>query len=898
MFDRYLSYARARRALKQGAFGDVLRLVDQPMIRGERRAEDLRRAALAGLLTRARRRRDDGNLTAGLEDVDLVLARAPEFDGAATLRGEIESGLADARTRSQAAEGLRREALQLADRGDLHAAEARLEEAASAAPDNPDHAAVERRIRARRNALGQDVEQLRSALAGDDPNALRPALARLAGAADQPDVAELLAVASERLASAFASRLGSAHDSEAVGSVLDELAEARSVCPGLQQHRGIAAALDAVAERCAARLRALGASGDLQGLEVEARGVHRVLRERRPLRALCEGAQLLAGAQEQRSGGDLGRAREAMQRAAELLQLAAVERQRAELAEHEARAEAALARSRTLAAEGKLPEARDQLEPVLAAWPMHEPLRRQVQILDQQAEERQRRLQHARALVEQARLAEASAVLLGLAADGDEGRQARLLLADVGRRMDLAADGLAQVRRAVHGQATANQEGLRHCVARLQQIASIQSDLGAVEELRGALQAEIDGLERIAALGRAVDGDDPVAAAEGLGAFLELRRALLRPDRLDARFLDVADRMVHGAQARRHTARLSAAARWLDVVAAAGESYPELGERVAAMRQEIAVAQRDALTLLEPVEGHESSDFAHTADAVDAARAVWVDCPRLAAVEARLLALERHASAAAKVEQLTSEGDLDGAHRHLHGMPPTPSLLRTRIFDIKQGLAKAQGLEQGFLLRVDEGGEYLVLRDDSLTLGNIRDGKADVRLLANISGVHARLQRSMSFHGGLEDRVVAERGAVHVNGEPVENAVLRSGDRIRLGSAVDLLYRMPSKRSLTAWLRLGSGFQVAGTDKLLLMKDRGRDGRILIGRADDAHVRVPHDAEEVEVFSANDGQVRVRCARGGEIDGRPFRGEHPVPAGAVVRCGAVSFVLQPWTRGA
>ena len=102
---------------------------------------------------------------------------------------------------------------------------------------------------------------------------------------------------------------------------------------------------------------------------------------------------------------------------------------------------------------------------------------------------------------------------------------------------------------------------------------------------------------------------------------------------------------------------------------------------------------------------------------------------------------------------------------------------------------------------------------------------------------------------------------------------------MRLGKALEFVYQVAGKRSLTAGLQLRSGFQVAGTDKILLMKDRGRDGRILIGRADDSHIRVPHDEAEVEVYSASDGQVRVRFQGQGKIAGRPFRGEHPVAVG-------------------
>ena len=80
------------------------------------------------------------------------------------------------------------------------------------------------------------------------------------------------------------------------------------------------------------------------------------------------------------------------------------------------------------------------------------------------------------------------------------------------------------------------------------------------------------------------------------------------------------------------------------------------------------------------------------------------------------------------------------------------------------------------------------------------------------------------------------------------------------------------------------------------MKDRGRDGRILIGPGSDVHVRVPRADVEVEIFANQSGQVRVRFEGRGTMDGKPFSGEHPVVAGAQICCGSVSLVLLPWSR--
>ena len=183
-----------------------------------------------------------------------------------------------------------------------------------------------------------------------------------------------------------------------------------------------------------------------------------------------------------------------------------------------------------------------------------------------------------------------------------------------------------------------------------------------------------------------------------------------------------------------------------------------------------------------------------------------------------------------------------------------------------------------------------------MTIGNLRDGRADLPILAAIAGRHARIQRSMSFHGGMQDSIVAEGGELRVGGQRVGNHGLRAGERVLLGSALQIAYDQPSKRSLTSSLQLLGGFQVAGTDRVLLFKDRGRDGRILIGAGTDVHVRVPGAKGEVEIFANKAGQMRVRSEGGGEIDGRPFRDEHPIDAGATVKAAGVTFVMMPWVR--
>ena len=287
-------------------------------------------------------------------------------------------------------------------------------------------------------------------------------------------------------------------------------------------------------------------------------------------------------------------------------------------------------------------------------------------------------------------------------------------------------------------------------------------------------------------------------------------------------------------------------------------------------------------------------DLAEAERLVEEAQSHWRESAEVQAFAHQLRKLRKQTHTLDEVAALAEEKDFLGAHQKLSSMPDVPPMFRTRVFDMKQDLARAQGLEGAFLLRVDEGGEQLVMRGESISIGNVQKACADLPVLAKLAGGHARIQRSMSVHGGREDSGVAEDGAVKVEGKDVTRQVLKSGDKIALGPALGVLYQRPSSRSLTSRLLLQSGFQVAGTDRVLLMKDRGRDGRVLIGPGRDVHVTVAKATGEVELFANNAGQMRIFCEQGGSIDGTVFKGEHPVAAGQVIEACGITFLLLPW----
>jgi hypothetical protein len=897
MFDRFIRFAEARKALQTGHFEQVLRLVEDPAVVGQRKAAELRERALRGLLERARRRAGGGALSAARADVERVLAADPECDDARALRSELRGRQEAVGSAAEAARAAIAQGRALAEENDLPGARAALAAARELCSLPADELALTALIEGRARAAARLLEQARNALAADDVAAARAALAEARSQDPQLDgiaeVARAVAVAYAPSLGARAQELATQGDCSGAVRLVER---ALGTLPELADVEGVERVRNAAGERWAEAIRTRIAAGEFEAAAAEFRRAEPRLLEAPSCAALREPLAQLAAGLELRDRGDFAGASENLAAAGAGLRAKAVRTLAAELAAYAKETERALSEARTLAAQGNLVDGRRRLLAILERWPMHEAVRREMEVLDQGAQDQEQRLARARSLAKDGKLSEASALAVALAVAGPRGEEARLLLTDLQGRMDLVTRGLDQVRRAVHGRDCGSVEGVEHSLRRLEQLAKVWQDHAEMQRLQQALTAEVDGLRALGEAAGAVRAQQPGQVCAALERYRALEPALLGSDRLQARVLDLADAIQTQAQGALAGGRLAGARSWL----AALESVGSRHESVAAEHRRLAAAladregaaehaARDGLAALE------RRDVAAAEESLERARAAGNDGSAVRRLEEGLQRVRAQAADLVEVERLAAAEDYGAAGRKLAGLPPTSPMLRTRIFDLKQNLARAQGLDYGFLLRVDEGGEFLVLRGDSITVGNVREGTADLALLANVAGRHARIARSMSFHGGMQDRVVAERGEVWVDGKLVQSHVLRSGDRVRLGSALEVAYAMPSARSLSALLTLRGGYQVAGTDKILLLKDRGRDGRILIGAGRDAHVRVPHPGP-VEIYATGDGQVRVRAQGGGEMNGRPFSGEHPVTAGAPVRCGQISFVLQPLAR--
>ncbi len=889
MFERFIILTKARRALQSGRHADALRHADAPAVRQDRRAESLRAAALRGMLDRARRRADAGDLSGAMADAKLVLAHAADHMDARDLLTDVQRRSAEAGEAAKAVGSRLAEARALVGRG-------RLAEALARAGTEPAIAALVAERRQQAEACGGAA--LAALRAGDADSALR----ELAAA----DTIDHGFAARWQHARAFDEALGRDLGERLRQALADgdlDLAVAHwrrriQARPDVAATPDAGRAVQALVEALTADLRRAAVAG---GETVDA-AVHRVLLVQ-PVPAGAAWQELAAAAAdlrrvaEHRRRGEAAALADGLRQVADRLGVPELRREAASQAEAAAAVDARLAAARVASAAGDLAKARAELVAVLERWPLHEQARAELALIDQGARDRADRLAAARARAQEGRLQDACAQALALAVAGPAGDEARLLVVEVRARMDLVQKGLDQVKAALHGRDGGSAEGVRHCQARLQELAKVQTDHPEVQRLLTALGAELDYRTAIDEVGRQLAEAALPAAAAGFADLLEQRGGLWAPARVDARLQAQGEDLLRGAEAALAAGRLDDLATVLGPLSHPALAATGLGPRAAAVAGRADERRRQAEARAAAArEALAARDLDRGASLLAEARQLWAGVPDGRRVQDDLVALRRQEAALARVEALAGEKDFAGAHHHLNDLPPTPALLRTRIFDLKQELARAQGLEGPFLLRVDEGGEFLVLRGEVITIGNVRDGTTDLPILASIAGRHARIERKMSFHGGLVDTVFAQEGEVRLGGAAVPEHRLRAGDRIHLGRSLSLTYQVPSSRSLTACLTLGGGFQVAGTDRILLLKDRGRDGRILLGAGKDAHVRLPNATGEIEVFAHKTGQIRVRSSSPGTIDGRPFSGEHPVDPGAVVCAAGISFVLMPWHR--
>ncbi|MBN1417248.1 MAG: hypothetical protein JXP34_00640 [Planctomycetes bacterium] len=184
------------------------------------------------------------------------------------------------------------------------------------------------------------------------------------------------------------------------------------------------------------------------------------------------------------------------------------------------------------------------------------------------------------------------------------------------------------------------------------------------------------------------------------------------------------------------------------------------------------------------------------------------------------------------------------------------------------------------LLWVDGTGAFLLLRSNRIAVGRSgSSARPHIALAGDLEGVHAEILRVE------EDYFLTARGPVQVNGKRTDEKLLADGDRISLDGKTSLTFRLPSKLSATAVVKIGGGQRLEGHIRDVVLLDRA----IVFGPNGDAHIPVRGGSRAV-LTVGRDG-LRLRSPEGIEIDGRKAGTSTAIPIGARVRAGELSFAV-------
>jgi hypothetical protein len=187
-----------------------------------------------------------------------------------------------------------------------------------------------------------------------------------------------------------------------------------------------------------------------------------------------------------------------------------------------------------------------------------------------------------------------------------------------------------------------------------------------------------------------------------------------------------------------------------------------------------------------------------------------------------------------------------------------------------------------YLLWVDGVGGFLVCLSHRVTLGQANpEAVVDIPLLADVSRHHATLQRDP------EGYFLEAIRRVQVNSQPTEKVLLRSGDRVTLGSSCQVQFWQPVPVSASARLDLVSGHRfLHPVDSVLLMADT-----LLIGPGPQAHVAVPDLTQPLVLFRQKGG-LAARWSGNLVIDGQVHQGKGALAPGSMLQTEQVTLALE------
>ncbi|HHI79840.1 MAG TPA: hypothetical protein ENK02_07645 [Planctomycetes bacterium] len=885
MFGFTIHILRARRALKAGRYGTALSLLQDPLVSRDRRAKALREKALGLWLDRARKRRDEGLVDLAIQDAEALHKIEPELPRLQEFLANLRLQKEQERERGQRRERVIAAFQKCCSLGRLNEAGEKLGDLNVLLDPKEEEALLQRveeqRAKAR-EALGRAKKSLKSGRALEAKEAWE--IARKLWNDDAGFEEEL-------------QKVGGAWARELWVEVRQFLQK------GKYQEAAWAFSRICVEDPAASRLEE-AKNLELQianGLSSEAGSLAKQGEFEKALALLRKTPEPVAHFPSVRrlretllrvDGLVSGMAEDPRIRVRELERIARETGWNrlpiAEAREDVQELEKGLGQVRAALGEGRLQEAKEILQSLSESWPHCRDVQTHLASFRYDEQQRLETLKAARKDLREGRLVSAERKLLTLVPGGEGAKEARGLLRDLERiKAKVSRELLVLQARFENGESPAAlEEGLAA-------IKKLQNDSDGVEDLEARILAAKHLQKRIRELEAALEQRDWELL---LGRFRDWMAdrgegGLFQEDRTQLR--ELGQKIHQNLRRDLEAGHVEAQLYFLEGLAPfAGVLGVELENLRAEAQRRKEAADRLAR------QGLASLDEKNEAEALQSlenARNEALDSPQVLRLAHRLESLQRDRARVGEALQL-ARSDPEGARAHLDGLGPTPAPLRTMVFDAKNELERLGGLEGGCLLQVEEGGEYLLLTDDRLVVGHAKASvPPQIPILARIRSRHACFERKLSFHGGVQDRVLPVEGAsLKLNGKAVNGPTpLSHGDEVLLGGVLPIHYLRPNPRSVSALLKLGKGFEARGAGRVLWLRQGGKEGRVFLGRGEGVHIRVPCLEPEVFLFAPGPGQLRIFSAGGGEVDGKPFRSEAELAPGVRVRCGQIAFRVLP-----
>jgi len=185
------------------------------------------------------------------------------------------------------------------------------------------------------------------------------------------------------------------------------------------------------------------------------------------------------------------------------------------------------------------------------------------------------------------------------------------------------------------------------------------------------------------------------------------------------------------------------------------------------------------------------------------------------------------------------------------------------------------------LLLVDGGGSYLILRNDTVSVGRAASSRpADLPIFSDLAEQHANVSRVE------DDYFLFAAKDVDVAGRKTRHQLLRDSDRIVFGRKAKLTFRIPSRKSPTAVLDLSDTTKMPNDVRRAVLFSR----HATIGNGPMAHVYCRHSTVPLILFERN-GSLWIRPKNDGHVDTTP----QALVFGKTIEMAGTSLVLEPWS---